>query len=127
MLEDGGELDNKFLKNIGSHTRVSSRIVRPFESDNTIPSTFWIPNPSNTWIGNVAAGSEGSGFWFELQDEVRPPTSLMPFSERMAPRNLALQLFVDNVAHSNVQHGLSKLLRTFALFSVSHLLTLSNV
>jgi len=56
----------------------------------------------------VAAGSESSGFWFELQFEVSPPTRFLPSSQGMVPRFLPLQLFVDNVAHSNRKHGLRK-------------------
>jgi hypothetical protein len=62
-------------------------------------------NPSNTWTGNVAAGSESNGFWFELNDEVRLPTALMPSSQGMVPRRMPLGLFRDNVAHSNRKHG----------------------
>ncbi len=34
-------------------------------SDNTVAS-FWITNPDNTYIDNVAAGSDETGFWFSL-------------------------------------------------------------
>ncbi len=34
-------------------------------SDNTA-SSFWITNPDNTYIDNVAAGSEATGFWYAL-------------------------------------------------------------
>jgi hypothetical protein len=108
VLEDGGELDNKFVSNLGATTRRTTRLIRPFETDNSIPSTFWISNPANTWGGNVAAGSEGSGYWFELQDLVRSPTLLLPSSVGMVPRKLALQTFSGNIAHSNSQHGLRK-------------------
>jgi hypothetical protein len=108
VLEDGGELDNKFVANLGATTRRTTRLIRPFETDNTIPSTFWISNPANTWGGNVAAGSEGSGYWFELQDLVRSPTLLLPSSIGMVPKKLALQTFSGNIAHSNSQHGLRK-------------------
>jgi hypothetical protein len=108
ILEDGGELDNKFIRNLGASTRAATRLVRPFESDGSNPSTFWCSNPVNTWIENVAAGSESSGFWFELQFDVRPPTSLMPSSVGLVPRRLPLKLFLNNVAHSNAIHGLRK-------------------
>jgi len=81
-------------------------VVRSVETDNTNPSTFWCSNPVNEWVGNVAAGCEGNGFWFELQDSVRSPTSDMPLSRDMNPRLMPLKLFVDNVAHSNRKHGL---------------------
>lgn len=106
MTEDGGELDNRFIRNIGASTRAAKHLVRSFETDKSNPSTFWCSNPSNTWIGNVAAGSESSGFWFELQREVRPPTLFLETSASMAPRHLSLTTFRDNVAHSNWRHGL---------------------
>ena len=108
MTEDGGEFDNVFSGNLGASTRSARRLVRSFESDRMNPSTFWAPNPANIWIGNVAAGSESMGFWFELQDAVRPPTSFMPLSRGVVPRRIPLKLFVDNVAHSNKKSGLRK-------------------
>lgn len=107
MLEDGGELDNKFVRNLGASTRAATRLVRPVETDQINPSTFWCSNPMNSWTENVAAGSASSGFWFELQFAVRAPTSLLKSSEGMVPRRLPLTLFLNNVAHSNSQHGLS--------------------
>lgn len=35
------------------------------ETDNR-PSTFWITNPKNEFIGNVAAGSGDSGYCLQL-------------------------------------------------------------
>ena len=106
ITEDGGELHNKFIRNIGSGTKTSSRIVRPGETDDTNPSTFWSANPTNDWIGNVAAGCEANGWWLELLDHVRGPTALMETSFGMNPRRMPLGKFVDNVAHSNRRHGL---------------------
>ena len=113
MLEDGGELDNKFIRNLGASTRAAQRIVRPLETDATEPSTFWISNPSNSWIENIAAGSAANGYWFELRLEVRPPTSLMASSLGIVPRTMPLKLFLNNSAHSNYRMGLSKLCGVF--------------
>lgn len=66
------------------------------ETDNE-PSTFWMTNPSNTWIGNVAAGSEDNGFWFELIKR-GPRKDLYPDLE---PKYEPLGSFENNVAHSN--------------------------
>lgn len=106
MIEDGGEIDNSFSYNLGANTREAVRLTRPFETDGSDPSTFWNSNPMNEWIGNVAAGSDGSGFWFELQEEVRLPSLHMPLSLGMTPRNLPLKVFRDNISHSNRRHGL---------------------
>lgn len=106
ILEDGGELDNSFVRNLGSNTRAARRLVRPFETDREMPSTFWCSNPMNSWIDNVAAGGVSTGFWFELQREVRSPTAALPTSMGMSPRYLPLKLFRGNVAHSYGDHGL---------------------
>lgn len=107
MTEDGGEVDNVFLRNLGAstHAVLTKNVLGPMDSDDR-PSTFWCSNPQNEWVGNVAAGSTNNGFWFELQTAVRGPTAEMPLSEGMDPRSLNLKLFRDNVAHSNGQHGL---------------------
>jgi parallel beta-helix repeat protein len=106
MLEDGGELDNTFMRNLGASTRASRLTARPIDTDGSNPSTFWISNPQNTFIGNVAAGSESSGFWFELNQYVRPPTQYLETSIGMVPQYMPLKRFENNVAHSNVRHGL---------------------
>lgn len=111
MTEDGGEVDNKFIRNLGSNTKQSFRVGREGESDDSNPSTFWSANPQNEWIGNVAAGCEGNGYWFELLDVVKLPTGLMKLSRGMNPKALPLTKFSNNIAHSNVRHGLSKLIK----------------
>lgn len=108
ITEDGGEMDNKFIRNLGASTRAAQRLVRSFETDRSNPSTFWCSNPVNSWIENVAAGSESSGFWFELQDSVRPPTLFLETSAGLRPRRQALKEFRANAAHSNRKHGVRK-------------------
>ncbi|GJP59359.1 hypothetical protein CLOP_g11076 [Closterium sp. NIES-67] len=51
------------------------------------PSTFWITNPNNNLIGNVAAGSEDSGYWMELRDRVRGFTLSYPGLNATVPAN----------------------------------------
>jgi cell migration-inducing and hyaluronan-binding protein len=69
-------------------------------SDNTA-SSFWITNPDNTYIDNVAAGSEATGFW--LATPVHPTGAFLnkPGSENIWPRATRLREFKGNVAHSN--------------------------
>ena len=67
LAQDGGEWNNSFLYNLGAKTRrLPANTPRAGESDHA-PSTFWITNPANHWVGNVAAGSADKGFWFELK------------------------------------------------------------
>ena len=100
MLEDGGEQGNVFERNLGAIGYGVETAISEEESDKP-PSTFWITNPQNTWIGHVAAGSAFSGFWFEVKERVRGPSASM-FPD-MIPNTLDLLSFVDNVSHSNSQ------------------------
>ena len=115
-------MDNVFKNNFGASTRAASRLVRPFETDRSSVSTYWISNPRNEFVGNVAAGSFANGFWLELRTTVHPPTSLLPSSKGLVPMEQPLKLFVDNVAHSNRVHGLRECrnLNPFFQSSLSH-------
>lgn len=57
--------------NLGALTKAqpSQDMISEDETDDE-PATFWLTNPVNTWEGNVAAGSERSGFWFESEYEL---------------------------------------------------------
>lgn len=105
ILEDGIETDNIFYRNLGAATgRVN--VIIPNEGFNgketdDSPATFWITNPMNTFIENVAAGSEHSGFWFELRKR-----GIMADQFSFDPRNSPLGTFLGNVAHSNFDRGL---------------------
>jgi hypothetical protein len=101
LTEDGGEVGNMFEQNLGASTRVVSKLIRREESDDE-PSTFWLANPDNSFEGNVAAGSEASGYWMELRSEVRDRS--VPGYD---PTQVALRSFVGNVAHSNAVHGVA--------------------
>ena len=99
-MEDGIETGNQFIRNLGAQTGIPAVIIpnlgpNGVETDSD-PSTFWITNPTNTWIGNVAAGSESSGFWFEL----RLRGTRANDNPNLDPKHAALTLFQDNVAHS---------------------------
>jgi len=105
MLEDGVEMSNSFNGNIGALTRKVSTLISSDETDNS-PATFWITNPSNSFSGNVAAGSEGSGYWFEMRTAVRGPSAMTAEAEGMKPHLMDLRLFDGNSAHSNYETGL---------------------
>lgn len=101
MLEDGIETGNMFIHNLGAQTGIPDTIIPDYgtngvETDSD-PSTFWITNPTNTWIDNVAAGSQGSGYWFELK--LRGPR--MHSYPELNPKTAPIITFKGNVAHSS--------------------------
>ena len=104
LLEDGGEIDNTFIGNFGSRTK-NMNINPPLRGgidDDDQSSTFWCTNPMNKWIGNVAAGGENTGFWFELEDAVKAPSVAVVEGR---PFELPLDTFYNNTAHSYRVHG----------------------
>jgi hypothetical protein len=120
FLEDGIETGNKFVRNLGIQTKChptlpceptnltdaargsrgqqSKHVLIP--SDNTV-STFWITNPSNDYIGNVAAGSDQIGFWIALPQHPIGQFIGTDISAQTWPRRMPLGKFSGNVAHSN--------------------------
>ena len=100
ILEDGIETGNMFYRNLGAQTgkpqkRIPNEGLNGKETDHR-PSTFWITNPTNSWVGNVAAGYLGMGFWFELLLRGPLASQWSGGNQKSAP----LTLFKDNVAHS---------------------------
>ena len=104
MLEDHAERDNILVDNLAAVTRKAVTVISSDETDDFC-SSFWITNTENTFVGNVAAGSEHSGFWFEMESFVRGPSAMMPENNGYQPHKAPLTLFSENVAHSNDEHG----------------------
>lgn len=100
FFEDGIETDNVVARNLGFGTKKVEDGLLPTDAR---PATFWITNPDNTLRDNVAAGSDGFGFWYALP---RHPTGLSEDDE-VWPRRTPLREFSGNVAHSNAQSGLN--------------------
>jgi len=127
FLEDGIETGNQFIHNLGMMTKChpdgkpcvptnlgpfgaeggknfdldgqsAKNILIP--SDNTA-STFWITNPDNIYVDNVAAGSESTGFWIALPVHPLPPFAGTDVGNATWPRRMRLGEFKGNVAHSN--------------------------
>jgi hypothetical protein len=101
FLEDGAEVGNLLEGNLGLVTRMPADGQRLLPSDGS-PATFWITNPDNLVRNNVAAGSEGMGFWYALPEH---PTGLST-NTNVWPRRTPLGEFSGNVAHSNDDTGL---------------------
>jgi cell migration-inducing and hyaluronan-binding protein len=100
FLEDGAETGNKFIGNLGLGTRATENGLLPTDER---PATFWITNPDNIVRNNVAAGSEGFGFWYALPQH---PTGLSE-NGTVWPRRTPLGEFKGNTAHSNGDRGLN--------------------
>ena len=122
FLEDGVEHGNVFARNLGIQTKchpskpcvptnlapgrpaagpsgqTSKEVLLP--SDNTA-STFWITNPDNTYVDNVAAGSDQIGFWFALPEHPNGAFEGTEVSANTWPRRTNVREFNGNVAHSN--------------------------
>lgn len=100
FFEDGIETRNVLVGNLGFGTRKVEDGLLPTDEH---PATYWITNPDNVLRGNVAAGSDGFGFWYALP---RHPTGLSS-NDGVWPRRTPLGEFSGNVAHSNTQRGLN--------------------
>lgn len=55
--------------------------------------------------GNVAAGSEDTGFWTELRQTVRGMSAYIPQTKQLRPQFTQIKVMRDNVAHSNAHFG----------------------
>jgi cell migration-inducing and hyaluronan-binding protein len=69
-------------------------------SDNTV-SSFWITNPDNSYIDNVAAGSDQVGFWLSVPEHPNGAFLGTEASLNAWPRRTPLREFRGNTAHSN--------------------------
>jgi len=72
MLEDGIEHGNLFKHNLVMSVKIPNGTIQGENDDE--PSAFWISNPQNRFIENVASGSENNGYWFDLRSNVRGPS-----------------------------------------------------
>src|ERR1700729_3656370 len=69
-------------------------------SDNTV-AAYWITNPDNVFIDNVAAGSDENGFWWSLPEHPQGKFEGTEISKTTWPRRTRMAEFRGNVAHSN--------------------------
>ena len=129
FLEDGIEHGNQFVHNLAiqikchtskpcAPTNLAANGERPpsapgsprqnvqqskdvlLPSDNTV-SAFWITNPDNSFIDNVTAGSDATGFWFSLPWHPQGQFAGTEISKTIWPRRTPLRAFRGNVSHSN--------------------------
>ena len=127
FLEDAVEHGNQFVHNLGILTKCHPDApcvptnLAPFgsvaggknfdtagqnakdiliPSDNNV-STFWITNPDNTFVDNVAAGSDATGFWYAMPEHPTGAFAGTDISKATWPRRTQIKEFKGNTAHSN--------------------------
>jgi cell migration-inducing and hyaluronan-binding protein len=127
FLEDGIEHGNQFVRNLAIQTKChTSKPCDPTDlgpfgasadglnfkttgqdskdvlipSDNTV-SSFWITNPDNVYVDNVAAGSDATGFWLAVPEHPMGQFEGTDISKATWPRRMKMREFKGNVAHSN--------------------------
>ncbi len=109
FLENAVETGNKFYYNLGLVTRepapgeeILPTDLGPKQFQISGPGTFWITNPNNEFIGNVAGGSQkGSGFWYALPNGPLNQSTNDPQYAGVNPQTVTFGLFNGNRAHSN--------------------------
>ena len=122
FMEDGVETGNEYIANIafGIHKVGRSDAVGNFAPDLNDPfivdthdhvgqnanrflssSAYWITNPDNTWIGNISAGVDGTGFWFILPEEAIGASADDPQYANVDPSRTNLRQFDHNWSHSS--------------------------
>src|SRR6187399_646555 len=128
FLEDGIEHGNEFVRNLAiqikchptkkcvptnlaangelTENRQTIRQVSMSGKDTLLPSdntvaAYWITNPDNAFIDNVAAGSEQIGFWFSLPMHPQGAFLGSDAAKNIWPRRTPLRGFKGNVSHSN--------------------------
>src|SRR4029079_9634064 len=69
-------------------------------SDNTV-AAYWITNPDNTFIDNVASGSDANGFWLSLPQHPIGKFLGTDIAQNIWPRRTKFREFRNNTAHSN--------------------------
>ena len=96
FLEDGIETNNKFYWNLGMQTLTPFSDTEQLIPTDDDPAVFWVTNPNNTFVSNVAAGGRSHCWWIALPVNPMGPSA----TPTMCPRRTPLQYFAHNKAHS---------------------------
>jgi hypothetical protein len=107
FLEDGSERFNVIKNNVALGTRKPAKGEEVTPSDNQLdevqnrtPATYWITNPNNTFENNVAAGTQGTGYWFAFPQKPMGDSAKDARFNGIQPYREPLGLFKGNKAHS---------------------------
>lgn len=117
FLEDGAEINNVIENNLGIAVEkpADGKALLPSDKNFPGPAVYWITHPQNIVRNNVAAGSQGSGFWYAFSASSTGPskdkykniryTPLTESSNNVAHSNSADGFHVDTAPKANVQDG----------------------
>ncbi|WP_299555245.1 G8 domain-containing protein [uncultured Tateyamaria sp.] len=102
FFEDGAETGNLLRGNIGFGTRAAEKGKEVLESDISNVSTYWITNPNNHLINNIAAGSDNGAFWYAIGKAFTAESKGNPlFADLLPPDEAKYGVFEGNSAHSS--------------------------
>ncbi|AFY02100.1 G8 domain-containing protein [Bdellovibrio bacteriovorus] len=109
FLEDGNEVGNTFAKNLGILSRRPLPDRHILQSDIDVsspgrfpgPATFWVSNPNNIFKDNVAAGSQGTGYWMSFARGVSCEKFNCSFPDSRKPANVFPRLEVTRQFDNN--------------------------
>ena len=98
-LQSGNEIINNITGNL---------IIRSIESlhlqnEDRAPSAFWISNPQNVFVNNIASGGTHLGFWYIMENDY---IQGLTRASNIIPNRLYLTSFENNEAHSNGWYGI---------------------
>ena len=99
-LAPNGELSSTYANRQAMRQASMSGKDTLLPSDNTV-AAYWITNPDNTFVDNVAAGSDANGFWLSLPEHPNGAFLDTDISKATWPRRTRLREFRNNTAHSN--------------------------
>lgn len=122
FMEDGVETGNLFLSNIAlgihkvgrtdaggdNYPDVNDPFIvdtHDFVGQNPLrflsSSAYWVTNPDNTWVGNISAGVDGTGFWFILPEFALGLSGSDSQYNNVNANETPLGLFDHNTSHSS--------------------------
>ncbi len=105
FLEDGVETGNRIVNSLAIRAMAPPQGRRLLDSD-ARPACFWETHPGNDLVGDVAAASDGEGFWLAFPKGPTGPSASLAEYRRVLPRVARLGRFEGNRAHSNRGNGL---------------------
>eukprot|EP00586_Coscinodiscus_wailesii_P005302 CAMPEP_0172481384 /NCGR_PEP_ID=MMETSP1066-20121228/7172_1 /TAXON_ID=671091 /ORGANISM="Coscinodiscus wailesii, Strain CCMP2513" /LENGTH=769 /DNA_ID=CAMNT_0013243601 /DNA_START=1 /DNA_END=2310 /DNA_ORIENTATION=- len=111
VTEDGIETGNKFLGNVAMNIVMSTKSIDAGDGNDqtdSFASAFYMASPSNDIQGNVVAGAQHTGFFYESFLRVRGASAeyKLPGFDTLNVKHMPFGVFKDNLAHG-VQIGLN--------------------